>query len=122
MTPSRPLIVFGVLTVAFGGLWLTAQLGMLPDINWLWTGFLAGCGVLCFVAGGVSRASVVLGLWFFAAATTSVFRRTGHLTFEVEVPVLVIVLGCLLLLAAVMPPDKPRAIVVTHMPPTPPTA
>ncbi len=120
MTPSRPLIVFGVLTIAFGGLWLLAQLQMLPDINWLWSGFLAVCGVLCFLAGGISRASVVMGLWFFAAAVTSVMRRTGSLTFEVEVPVLVIVLGCLLLLAAVMPPDKPRVVVVTQVPP--PTA
>jgi hypothetical protein len=114
VTPSRSLIVFGVITIAFGGIWLLAQLHMLPDINWLWTGFLAGCGALCFAAGGISRASVVMGLWFFAAAVTSVMRRMGGLSFEVEVPVLVIVFGFLLLLAAVMPPDRPRVTVTTN--------
>jgi hypothetical protein len=71
-----------------------------PGINWIWTLGLGVVGVFTFVlSGGVDKLSIVFGPFFLVGSLLSILRQTGRLNLDVEVPILVILVGVLLLLA-----------------------
>lgn len=74
-------------------------LGIVPDIDWLWTLALATIGLLFFAVGGFDKFTLVGGAWFLAASGLSVLRQTGRLPLNTEIPILVITAGVLLLVA-----------------------
>ncbi len=84
--------------LAVGTGWLLTTIGVAPGINWAWTLSLAVLGCLAFVTGGFDKATVVSGVFLATASFLSVLRQTGRLSFDVEVPILVIVFGALLLI------------------------
>jgi hypothetical protein len=97
---QRPLVTLSLLIMAVGLGWLLAALGVGPGINWAWILGMGTVGILTFVvSGGVDKASIVLGPFLLVASLTSILRQAGVMSFDVEVPVLVIVFGGLMLLS-----------------------
>lgn len=89
----------GVLMITLGLGQLLSAMGVVPEINWVWTMFLAASGVLVFVLGGVNKATVVLGPFFLFGSILSILRETGKIEINVELPMLVILVGILVLIA-----------------------
>ncbi|WP_339730973.1 hypothetical protein [uncultured Gimesia sp.] len=96
---NRKTLVLPLLIIAIGSGWLLTTLGLVPGLNWIWVLGLAIIGLLSFAVSGIDKSSVVIGPFFLIASCLSVLRQTGRLTFDVEVPILVIVIGALLLIA-----------------------
>lgn len=88
-----------ILLITFGVGWLLTSLGIVPDIEWIWTLGLGAVGLLTFWFGGVNKFTIVVGPFLLISSALSVLRQTGNLRFEVEAPLLVIVFGALLLVA-----------------------
>lgn len=96
---DRKTLILSLLIIGIGTGWLLTTLGIVPGINWIWTLGLAVIGVLSFAVSGIDKSTVLLGPFFIIASCLSVLRQTGRITLDVEVPILVIVIGCLLLVA-----------------------
>lgn len=100
---SRGPLVLAILIITVGVGWLLTALGFGPGVNWVWTLALGVIGILAFVlSGGLDKVSVIVGPFFLVSSLLSILRQTGQLSTDVEVPVLVILVG-VLLLAAQMP-------------------
>jgi len=96
---QKSSLVIPLLVMAVGIGWLLSALGYVPDVNWLWTIGLAAAGILTLVMAGIDKFSVVIGPFFLLASVLSVFRQTGWLTLNIEIPLLVIGVGALMVLA-----------------------
>src|SRR5437870_5764909 len=94
--PKGPVgLALLIITVGIG--WLLSAQGIGSGINWIWTLGLGMVGVTTFVvSGGLDKLSVVLGPFFLVASLLSILRQTGQLAFDIEVPILVILIGILL--------------------------
>ena len=99
MKLEKKTLVVPALLITVGSGWLLSALGIVPDIDWVWTLALAMIGSLTLALGGLNKVSVVLGPFFLLASGCSVLRQTGHLRLNVEVPSLVIFVGILMLVA-----------------------
>ena len=99
MNANRQSIVLPVLLIGVGGGWLLSVMGIVPEINWVWTLGLAVFGFLTFAVGGLDKMTVVVGTFFIVTSCLSVLRQTGHLPLDYEVPILVMVAGALMLVA-----------------------
>jgi hypothetical protein len=106
--PKGPLVLgFLIITVGVG--WLLTAQGVGSGINWIWTLGLGVVGILTFVvSGGLDKVSVIIGPFFLAGSLLSILRQTGNLKGDIEVPVLVILIGALLLAAQLrfIPPPR----------------
>jgi hypothetical protein len=99
MQPKGPLAL-SLLIIAVGVGWLFTSLGFGPGINWVWILCLGGAGVLVFVmSGGVDKSSIVFGPFLLISSGLSIVRQAGQLSFDTEVPLLVITLGVLMFIA-----------------------
>ena len=96
---DKKTLILPLLIISIGSGWLLTTLGIVPGINWIWTLGLAVVGLLSFAVSGIDKSTVVIGPFFLIASCLSVLRQTGRITLDVEVPILVIVVGCLLLIA-----------------------
>lgn len=96
---SSSTLVVPILMIAVGVGWLLSTLQIIPEINWLWTAGLAAAGLLPFALGGIDKVNIVVGPWFLSASVLSVLRQSGRLSFDVEVPILVIIGGLLMIVA-----------------------
>jgi hypothetical protein len=96
-------IFVSFLVIALGTAWLLNAQGVLPGVNWIWTGGLGFVGLMVLVLGGVNKLTIVVGPWLLLASVMSVLRQTGRLSIDHEVPVLVITLGVLMLLSSLAP-------------------
>ncbi len=96
---DKKTLILPLLIICIGAGWLLTTLGIVPGINWIWTLGLAIIGLLTFAVSGIDKSTVVMGPFFLIASCLSVLRQTGRITLDVEVPILVIVIGCLLLVA-----------------------
>ena len=99
MQPNKKSLFVPVLLIALGAGWLLTTLGVVPEVNWIWTIGLAVSGILAFIVSGFDKASVVVGGFLIIASLLSVLRQTDRLKIEQELPILVIVCGFLLLVA-----------------------
>jgi len=99
MKPDKKTLLLPILLIAIGIGWLLSTLGIAPKIDWIWTLGLAATGVLAFAIGGFDKATIVIGPFFLAASLLSVLRQTERITLELEVPILIILVGVLLLVA-----------------------
>jgi len=95
---SKNLIV-PILTILVGVTWLLNVLGILPGVDWIWTGGLAAAGILSIAIGGLNKVTIVTGPFLLLASVCSLLRQTGRLAIDREIPVLVIVLGVLMLVS-----------------------
>jgi hypothetical protein len=105
---NRAPLVIPILIIVVGVGWLLTVKGFGPGINWIWTLGLAVIGILSLVVSGIDKVTVVLTPFFLLASLLSVVRQTGHLSMDVEVPILVIVIGALLLVAMLPAIPSPR--------------
>jgi hypothetical protein len=97
---NRNPIILAILIITMGVGWLLTVMNVIPGINWIWTLALAVVGLLTFIInGGLNKYSVVVGSFFLIASIISVFRQSGHIAMNVEVPILFILFGVLLLVA-----------------------
>jgi len=96
---NNSTLVVPILMIAVGVGWLLSTLQIIPEINWLWTAGLAAAGLLPFALGGLDKVNIVVGPWFLSASVLSVLRQSGKLSFDVEVPILVIIGGLLMIVA-----------------------
>ena len=99
MTPDKKALVLPVLVITVGIGWLLSTLGIVPDIDWVWTLGLAIVGFLSFIVAGFDKVTFVTGPFFIITSCLSVLRQTDRIAIDVEVPILVIVAGVLLLVA-----------------------
>lgn len=96
---NKGTLVVPILMIAVGIGWLLSTLNIIPEINWIWTAGLAAAGLLPFALGGLDKVNIVVGPWFLSASVLSVLRQSGKLSFDVEVPILVIIAGVLMIIA-----------------------
>ena len=97
--PKGPLAL-SLLIITVGVGWLLTSQGYGPGINWVWTLGLGVIGILTFIlSGGIDKASVVVGPFFLVGSLLSIFRQSGHLNVDAEIPILVILIGVLLFVA-----------------------
>ncbi|NOX56805.1 MAG: hypothetical protein GXP27_20660 [Planctomycetes bacterium] len=99
MGSSRATLVLAILLITVGTGWLLTALDVVPGIDWIWTLGLFVTGLLTFLMGGIDKVTFVLGSFFVIASVLSVLRQTGRLSLDVEVPLLIIILGILMLVA-----------------------
>ena len=117
MAGPRKMLVAPILVITVGVAWLLMTLQVIAPVNWVWTLLLASLGIVAIVmSGGLDKFSVVAGPFFLAASVLSFLRQSGRLSDDVEVPILVILVGVLLFVAQTrfvpvprwfgLPPDK----------------
>jgi hypothetical protein len=99
MNADKKTLFLPILVIAIGAGWLVSALGYAPNIDWLWTISLALAGIATLLVGGIDKVTVVVGPFFLAASGLSILRQTDRLSFQIELPVLVILVGLLLLVA-----------------------
>lgn len=99
MSKNSQTLLLPLLLIALGSGWLLTAMGFALGIDWIWTIGLAMLGATILLLGGVDKMTIVLGPLFFSAAGLSLLRQTGGLSFEIEVPILIILSGVLMLLA-----------------------
>lgn len=110
MSGSKSTLGLGVLLITVGAGWLMSALNFLPAINWLWTLGLAVTGLTTFAMMGFDKVTAVVGPFFLLTGVLSVLRQTGHITLNIEVPVLVIASGILLLVSRLPQIPAPKWI------------
>jgi hypothetical protein len=101
-------LVVPILLITLGVGWLLTTWGVVPQIDWVWTLGVALIGILTFALGGFDKVTVVVGTFFLIASVLSIFRQTGRLRIDVEIPVLVITAGVLMLLARMESVPAPK--------------
>ncbi|MFN2542759.1 MAG: hypothetical protein ABR514_11430 [Chthoniobacterales bacterium] len=107
MSPTKSMIILAMLVIALGIAWLLNTLGVIPGVDWLWTGGLGVAGILVLAASGVNKFSFVIGAFLMVSSIFSVLRQTGRLREDIEIPVLFIIFGVLLLLSLLLPLPTP---------------
>lgn len=105
---TKGWIALSVMTIALGIAWLINVMGVWQGVDWVWTLLLGMGGALILAMGGIDKVTLVVGPFLIACSITSVMRQTGHLKFDTEVPVLVIVLGILMFIATICPIPSAR--------------
>ena len=105
--PRSQTLLIPLTFVAVGVGWLLSALGHLPEVDWWWILGIAVCGV-AVLASGFDKATLVVGGWLLALAVCSFQRQRGAMTWDVEMPVLVIAFGVLLSLAFLPAVPKPH--------------
>jgi hypothetical protein len=98
-SPRGPLIL-AILIITVGVGWLLTAWGYAPGINWIWTLGLGAIGVLTFIlSGGIDKLSIIVGPFFLVGSILSVLRQTEQLKIDIELPILVILIGLLIFIA-----------------------
>ena len=96
---AKGRIALSLLIIAVGIGWLLTAQGVAGNVNWVWTLSLAVLGAAVFLlSGGVDKVSMLLGPFFLIASIISVLRQTQQISMNVEMPILIIVVGALLLI------------------------
>lgn len=92
-------IVFPITLIVIGAGWLLNEINYFPSVSWIVIiGLLvAGAAVLAF--DGVNKSTIVLGPMLIAGAVTTFLRQQYGLALSVQWPVLLMLCGCLMLLA-----------------------
>ena len=98
MSKLNKQFIVPILIVVIGIGWLLNVQGVIPNVDWVWTCGLAAAGALMLSVGGINKLTVVIGPFLIVAAVLSVFRQTGKLSIDMEVPILTILLGVLLII------------------------
>jgi hypothetical protein len=96
-----------IFVTAFGFAWLISALGIIPQVNWIWTIGLGVVGLSTIAYQGINKLSVIVGPGFVAASLFSILRQMEYVTIEIEVPMLVILAGILMIIAHLQSIPKP---------------
>jgi hypothetical protein len=74
MADSKTLVV-PILLITLGAGWLLTTLGVVPEVNWVWTLALALVGVLTLAIGGLDKVTIVVGPFFIIASCLSSYGK-----------------------------------------------
>jgi hypothetical protein len=96
---DKKTLIIPLLLIAIGTGWLLTTIGVAPGIDWIWTLAIAVAGLLTFAVGGFDKVTFVAGTFLIATCGLSVLRQTGRISIDVEIPILVILMGALFLIA-----------------------
>jgi hypothetical protein len=107
---SRGWISLGCTLIGVGGVWLLANLGYLPEINWVWVLGLLSLGMLPLGVAGLNKITFILCGFFTTASVASVLVQTNRLELNLAIPVLVIAAGLCTLLSMVFGLRTPNAL------------
>ncbi|MBI1311583.1 hypothetical protein GC176_09775 [bacterium] len=108
MAGGKGSLAVAVILIAVGTCWLLSTLGVMPQINWIWTLGLGLTGGLIFGLIGIDKITIVAGSFFIMTSILSVLRQTGRISFDVEVPILVITSGLLLMISRLPAIPRPK--------------
>lgn len=100
-------IGLSVLIIAVGTGWLLNETGVMPGVNWIWTGILGIAGAMLLVLAGLNQLTILVGPFLVSAAVLSLLRQAGYMPVRIEIPILVVVAGVLLLLSHILPLRMP---------------
>ena len=103
-------LIAPILTIIVGLTWLLNTLNIIPGVDWAWSIGLATVGILSVAVGGFNKVSIVTGPFLIIASVFSVMRQTGRINIDLEVPILVIVLGVLMLISQLSKLQLPDAL------------
>jgi hypothetical protein len=117
MRSNKAPLAIPILIIVVGVGWLLTNRGVAPGVDWIWTLGLGIVGILTFVVTGFDKVSVVIGPFFLLSSLLSVLRQAGHLSLDVELPVLVISIGVFLLVAQLPVVPQPRWLAPVTAPP-----
>ena len=92
---SPRLLVMPLVVVAVGTAWLLDTMGLLPSFSMVWIGAWIGAGIVLIVTNGLTRTSVMWGPFLIAIGVCSYLRQREVISWEQEMPILVILLGLL---------------------------
>ena len=92
---SPRLLVMPLVVVALGTAWLLDTLGMLPSFSMVWIGAWIGAGVALMAGNGLTRTTVLWGPFLIGIGVCSYLRQREIITWNQELPILVILLGVL---------------------------
>jgi hypothetical protein len=94
-----------IITIGVGTL-LTVH-NVIPGVNWVWTLGLgvAGVGVL---SSGIDKLTMLVGPFLLSSMFFSLLRQTDCISFDTEVPCLIIAFGVFLLMVKVLPIPVPN--------------
>jgi membrane-bound ClpP family serine protease len=125
-------VVLPVILIAVGAAWLAHNLQWLPDISWFWIIGCIAAGIALFAVEGITKSSVVAGPMLILLGLFSLVRQLYGISWSIQMPVLLMVLGVCLLVArlpnipekrqrkAALPSAAPQP--VQPAPPAPPSA
>ena len=103
-------LIAPILTIIVGLTWLLNTLNIIPGVDWAWSIGLATVGILSVAVGGFNKVSIVTGPFLIIASVFSVMRQTGRINIDLEVPILVIILGVLMLVSQLSKLQLPDAL------------
>ena len=103
-------LIAPILTIIVGLTGLLNTLNSIPEVDWAWSIGLATVGILSVAIGGFNKVSIVTGPFLIIASVFSVMRQTGRINIDLEVPILVIVLGVLMLISQLSKLQLPDAL------------
>jgi hypothetical protein len=103
-------LIAPILTIIVGLTGLLNTLNIIPEVDWAWSIGLATVGILSVAIGGFNKVSIVTGPFLIIASVFSVMRQTGRINIDLEVPILVIVLGVLMLISQLSKLQLPDAL------------
>jgi len=89
---------------------LLNTLNIIVGVGWAWSIGLATVGILSVAVGGFNKVSILTGPFLIIASVFSVMRQTGRINIDLEVPILVIVLGVLMLISQLSKLQLPDAL------------
>lgn len=92
-------IIFPVVLIVIGAGWLLNEINYFPSVSWIVIIGLLVAGVAVLALEGINKSTVVLGPMLIAGAVTTFLRQQFGLTLSIQWPVLLILCGCLMLLA-----------------------
>lgn len=101
-TDRKPLIV-SVFVIAMGTGWLLTVLDVVPGVDWAWVLGLGTAGTTLLLTVGFNKLTVVVGPFLIASTFFSLARQTGRLSLNIEVPMLVILIGVLMMVSYFLP-------------------
>jgi hypothetical protein len=125
MNVSRnwPLIL-AILTILVGVFWVYATVQHAygdrgpGGLAWVWAVALGVIGILTFaVSGGPDKLSIVFGPFFLTASLLAILRMLGAVRADLEIPIIVMVVGILLLASQWPGIPYPRRFVPLTPPP-----
>lgn len=92
-------VIFPVVLIVIGAGWLLNEINYFPSVSWIVILGLLVAGIAVLALEGVNKSSIVLGPMLIAGAGTTFLRQQFGLGLSVQLPVLLILCGCLMLLA-----------------------
>ncbi len=97
--------------MTFGLGWFLNVISILPKVNWFLTLSVAACGLIFLITDKINKFNFVIGMFLITVSISSIFRQLEKITLDMEVPVLVIVLGLLMFIAQAMKLPNPDWII-----------